>query len=337
MDFEEFVAFSVKHKASDLHLCSGHHPRLRIDGVLQSLQQYAPLSDSWTQILCQQLLNERQYLKLQQKGQLDFSYTTKHGQRLRGNFFQQQHGLSVAFRLVSSHCPELKALAAPAIIERLMQQEDGLILVTGATGNGKSTTLNAIIGAIHQQGGRHIITLEDPIEYIHNEGSGLIQQRDLSCHTHCASAALNAALRQDPDIILLGELRDTASIRLALTAAETGHLVLATLHTRTAAQAVDRLIDVFPAEEKACVRGQLAAGLVAVIAQKLARKRGGGRIALFEILVRSTAVSNLIREGKTHQLEGVMQTNGQLGMQTFSQGIQQRQKQKLLAEIEQEI
>ncbi|WP_339057221.1 PilT/PilU family type 4a pilus ATPase [Candidatus Regiella endosymbiont of Tuberolachnus salignus] len=331
MDFEQLIVLSTKHNASDLHLCSGHYPRLRIDGLLRPFPEYSPVNNNELQALCQQLLNEAQRLKLRQDGQLDFAYTTKNKQRLRGNFFQQQHGLSVAFRLISSHCPQLTALAVPDVIEQLMQQKDGLILITGATGSGKSTTLNAIIGAIHQQGGRHIITLEDPIEYIHEQGAGLIQQRDLGCHTHSASAALNATLRQDPDIILLGELRDTESIRLALTAAETGHLVLATLHTRTAAQAIDRLIDVFPAAEKIAVRGQLAAGLVAVIAQKLVNKQGGGRIALFEILTRSTAVSNLIREGKTHQLEGVMQTNGQLGMQTFIQGMQQRQRQGLLA------
>ena len=205
-----------------------------------------------------------------------------------------------------------------------MSNDNGLILVTGATGSGKSTTLAAMIDEINRHQPRHILTLEDPIEFLHRSRRSLIQQREIGRDSHSFDTALRAALREDPDVILLGELRDVATIRLALTAAETGHLVLATLHTRSAPQAVERLVDVFPAEEKSYVRAQLAGSLQAVIAQKLMRRPGGGRVAIFEVLTATAAVSNLIREGKTHQLASVLQTGAQSGMQTFEQGLQQR-------------
>ncbi|ACQ67235.1 type IV pili twitching motility protein PilT [Candidatus Williamhamiltonella defendens] len=330
MDFEKWIELGVKKKASDLHLCSAHYPRLRIDGELQVLEGYSRVDEKEIKMLSQTLLTEPKYLQLAEKGQLDFAFT-QNKQRLRGHFFKQQYGISAAFRFIPESCPDFDVLNIPAIVQQLMRQENGLILITGATGSGKSTTLNAVISAMNQRYARHIIILEDPIEYLHRDGLGLIQQRDLSLHTCSANAALSATLRQDPDIILLSELRDLESIRLALTAAETGHLVLATLHTRTAAQAVDRLIDVFPAEDKSCVRGQLASSLIAVLAQKLVLKEGGGRIPLFEVLVRTPAVSHLIREGKIHQLEDVMHRGSQWGMQTFTQHKEQLQQEGSLA------
>ncbi|WP_269936129.1 type IV pilus twitching motility protein PilT [Serratia liquefaciens] len=324
MDIGEFVALSVKHNASDLHLCTGHRPMLRIDGELQPLEGAEKLTETKMHRLCSALLQPQQRQQLQQQGQLDLALTLAGDIRLRANFFLQSLGVSLALRLIAGECPTLAALAAPDIISAMVRREDGLILVTGATGSGKSTTLAAMIDDINQHQRRHILTLEDPIEFIHRSRHSLIQQRELGRDSHSFDDALRAALREDPDVILLGELRDTTTIRLALTAAETGHLVLATLHTRSATQAVDRMVDVFPAEEKPYVRAQLAGSLQAVIAQKLLSRPGGGRVAIFEVLTATAAVSSMIREGKTHQLASVLQTGGQSGMQTFEQGLQQR-------------
>lgn len=330
MDIDEFVALSVKHNASDLHLCTGHLPMLRIDGELQAVESGEILTQQQMKAWCQTQLSKTMWQQLQQVGQLDLALALAGGTRLRANFFLQNTGVSVALRRIASQCPTLAELTTPEIIPALLQREDGLILVTGATGSGKSTTLAAMIDFINRHQRRHILTLEDPIEFIHRSQRSLIQQRELGRDTHSFDDALRAALREDPDVILLGELRDTTTVRLALTAAETGHLVLATLHTRSAPQAVERLVDVFPAEEKAYVRAQLASSLQAVIAQKLLSKPGGGRVAIYEILTATAAVSSMIREGKTHQLVSVLQTGAQSGMQTFEQGLQQRVAQGIL-------
>ncbi|CAI1917973.1 type IV pilus twitching motility protein PilT [Serratia fonticola] len=330
MDIDEFVALSVKHNASDLHLCTGHLPMLRIDGELQAVESGEILTQQQMAAWCQTQLSQTMWQQLQQVGQLDLALALADGTRLRANFFLQNAGVSVALRRIASQCPTLAELTTPEIIPALLQREDGLILVTGATGSGKSTTLAAMIDFINRHQRRHILTLEDPIEFIHRSQRSLIQQRELGRDTHSFDDALRAALREDPDVILLGELRDTTTVRLALTAAETGHLVLATLHTRSAPQAVERLVDVFPAEEKAYIRAQLASSLQAVIAQKLLSKPGGGRVAIYEILTATAAVSSMIREGKTHQLVSVLQTGAQSGMQTFEQGLQQRVAQGIL-------
>ncbi|WP_447873553.1 type IV pilus twitching motility protein PilT [Serratia fonticola] len=324
------MVFSVKHNASDLHLCTGHLPMLRIDGELQAVERGEILTQQQMVAWCQTQLSQTMWQQLQQVGQLDLALSLADGTRLRANFFLQNAGVSVALRRIASQCPTLAELTTPEIIPALLQREDGLILVTGATGSGKSTTLAAMIDFINRHQRRHILTLEDPIEFIHRSQRSLIQQRELGRDTHSFDDALRAALREDPDVILLGELRDTTTVRLALTAAETGHLVLATLHTRSAPQAVERLVDVFPAEEKAYVRAQLASSLQAVIAQKLLSKPGGGRVAIYEILTATAAVSSMIREGKTHQLVSVLQTGAQSGMQTFEQGLQQRVAQGIL-------
>jgi twitching motility protein PilT len=336
MDIDGLVGRSVKQNASDLHLCTGYPPMLRIDGELCRCEDLPVVKASVMQALSQQWLDTAQLDCLHQAGQVDKALTLGAGVRMRLNIFQQWHGLSAALRPIPAHCPDLATLHAPDVLQRLIMQEDGLILVTGATGSGKSTTLAALINHLNRHTARHIITLEDPIELIHTSQRCLIQQRELGQHTRSFSEAVRGALREDPDVLLLGELRDTESIRLALTAAETGHLVLATLHTRNATQAIDRLVDVFPAEEKAFVRAQLAGSLRAVIAQKLAvtkatEEQQGGRVALFEVLTSTPGVCNLIREGKTHQLADVLQTGAQAGMQTFVQSRQQRQSAGLLA------
>jgi twitching motility protein PilT len=331
MDIDEFVALSVKHNASDLHLCTGHLPMLRVDGELVPCESFGLVTVAGMEQLCSRFLDQHQQLDLQQHGQIDLAVTLAQGARLRVNLFQQQRGLSASLRPIPFLCPQLGQLQVPPLLSQWIQEEDGLILVTGATGSGKSTTLAAMIDYLNHHQQRHILTLEDPIEFLHTSARCLIQQRELGLHTHSFPLAIRAALREDPDVILLGELRDAETIRLALTAAETGHLVLATLHTRSATQAVDRLVDVFPAEEKAFVRAQLAGSLRAVIAQKLCPRPTGGRIALFETLTATPAVSNLIREGKTHQLPNILQTGSQAGMQTFEQSYAQRVKEGFLS------
>ncbi|PWC15800.1 type IV pili twitching motility protein PilT [Brenneria roseae subsp. americana] len=332
MDVGEWVALSVKHNASDLHLCSGHPPVWRIDGRLRFENTLPCLCSEQLEQWCAAWLEPVQQQQLRQSGQVDGALTLVDGQRLRVNVFRQRHGLSIALRLIPSSGFSLDALRAPRILSDLLERKDGLILVTGATGSGKSTTLAAMIGALNERHPRHVITLEDPIEFIHTSRQCLIQQREIGQHSVSFAQALRAALREDPDVILLGELRDTETIRLALTAAETGHLVFATLHTRGAAQAVDRLVDVFPGEEKAFVRSQLAACLQAVVAQRLLPMASGGRVALFEVLTATAAVGNLIREGKHHQLPSLIQTGTAAGMQTFEQSHLQRCREGLLSE-----
>ncbi|WP_435927821.1 type IV pilus twitching motility protein PilT [Dryocola sp. BD613] len=320
MDIEEIVALSVKHNASDLHLCSGQSARWRRQGRLEPFPETAPEPE----ILLAGWLAKEQREVLEDTGQIDFAVTLAGDIRLRVNAFRQYQGYSLALRLLASGCPKLEELSVPPMIPSLLQMPDGLILVTGATGSGKTTTLAAMVDRLNHRLDGHILTLEDPVEFVHRSGRCLIQQREPGVHCQTFAAGLKAALREDPDVILLGELRDGETIRLALTAAETGHLVLATLHTRGAAQAVERLVDVFPAEEKDHVRSQLAGSLKAVLAQKLLPAKQGGRVALYELLVNTPAVANLIREGKTHQLPGLLQTGQQHGMQSFAQSKAER-------------
>lgn len=323
MNMEEIVALSVKHNVSDLHLSNAWPARWRKRGRLEAAPFPIPDMDS----LLAQWLDARQLAVFQQEGQLDFAVTLTGNQRLRASAFRQQRGISLALRLLPSRCATLEALATPAALPELLASENGLILVTGATGSGKSTTLAAMVDWLNRHTDGHILTLEDPIEYIYASQRCLIQQREIGVHCSSFAAGLRAALREDPDVILLGELRDSETIRLALTAAETGHLVLATLHTRGAAQAVERLVDTFPAQEKEPVRSQLAGSLRAVLSQKLEPDKQEGRVALFELLINTPATGNLIREGKTHQLPHVIQTGQQAGMMTFAQSWQQRQAQ----------
>ncbi|MEH2921591.1 type IV pilus twitching motility protein PilT [Samsonia erythrinae] len=331
MELDEWIARSVKHNASDLHLCSGHPPVLRADGRLQPENTLPHLTPEQVAQWCDNWLTPAQSAQLQRDGQVDGALMLPGGQRLRANVFRQREGLSAALRIIPSVQPSLEEMHAPAILSTLLEKSNGLILITGATGSGKSTTLAAMVGALNDSRDRHIITLEDPIEFIHVSRRSLIQQREMGSHCASFAQALRAALREDPDVILLGELRDTETIRLALTAAETGHLVLSTLHTRTASQAVERLIDVFPGEEKAYVRSQLATCLQAVVTQTLLPAAQGGRIAIYEVLTATTAVTNLIREGKTHQLPGLIQTGAAAGMQTFEQNYQQRRRDGLIS------
>ncbi|MDF2776985.1 MAG: twitching motility protein [Enterobacteriaceae bacterium] len=328
MDMEDIVALSVKHNVSDLHLCSAWPPRWRRQGKLED----APFPPPDIQAILRDTLTDEQQGEWWANRQVDFALALASQQRLRASAFMHHHGISLALRLLPTTCPKLYALDTPPALEQILACDSGLVLVTGATGSGKSTTLAAMVDYLNHRLAGHILTLEDPVEFVHQGAQCLIEQREIGQHCPSFADGLRAALREDPDVILIGELRDSETIRLALTAAETGHLVLATLHTRGAAQAVERLIDTFPAEEKAWVRSQLAGSLQAVLAQKLEADKQGGRVALFELLVNTPAVANLIRDGKTHQLPGLMQTGQLAGMQTFSQSRQQRVAAGRLAE-----
>ena len=323
MDMEEIVALSVKHNVSDLHLCSDSPPRWRRLGKLEPAPFPAP---DVAQLLKEWLSDEQQGVWWAD-GHVDFAVSLTGGQRLRASAFVHIKGISLTLRLLPVSCPTLSDLDAPRAIPELLSNDNGLVLVTGATGSGKSTTLAAMVDHLNRHSDGHILTLEDPVEYIYQSNRCLIQQREIGLNCTSFSQALRAALREDPDVILLGELRDSETIRLALTAAETGHLVLATLHTRGAAQAIERLVDTFPAQEKDPVRNQLAGSLRAVLAQKLIRDSRGGRVALYEMLVNTPAAANLIREGKTWQLPGIIQTGQQAGMQNFDQSLVERRSQ----------
>lgn len=313
---DSILALSVAQNASDLHLSSGCSPMIRVNGQLKYLNQ-SQLSAEDLALKLNQLLSVSQQHKLQQDKQLDFAYEDIELGRFRGNIFYQQQGISAAFRIISANIPTLSEINVPAIFYDLVNKNNGLILVTGATGSGKSTTLAAMIEYINQHQAKHIITLEDPIEFIYSNKKSLIQQREIARHIVDFNQALHSLLRQDPDVILLGELRDMDTIQAALTAAETGHLVLATLHTQSAIQSLERLVDVFPGETKAFIRAQLSNSLQAIINQTLVAKPEGGRKACYEVLINTPAVSHLIREGKNNQIMTLMQTGQQYGMQVM--------------------
>ena len=302
--------------ASDLHLSAGYAPRIRRDGKLQLLQQGA---DNVLPELLLQVLDKRQQAQLERDKHYDFALELHAGERYRAHYFYQQSGLSAVFRVIPMSIPSLDELFASNGLRLAAAVDTGLVLVTGATGSGKSTTLAAILEHKNQCQQSHIVTLEDPIEFSFESKQSIISQRQYGQHYDDFNQALRAVLRADPDIIMLGELRDLETIRLALTAAETGHLVLASLHTRNASNCINRLVDVFPAVEKELVRTALADSLRAVIAQQLVAARGGGRIAVFESLLVNTAVANLIRQNQAVQLLSCIQTGAQQGMQSFQQ------------------
>lgn len=321
MDINELLAFSVKQNASDLHISPEEPPILRIHGELSPIQDHPSLDTATTQQMIFSLLSEKQKKELETKWDLDFGIEIKNS-RFRVNAFYQSNGIAAVFRVIPKSVPTLDELEMPSIFKKLLQLPNGLILVTGPTGSGKSTTLAAMVNHINMNYASHIITIEDPIEFTHKSQKSLISQRQVARDTHHFSSALRAALREDPDVILVGEMRDLETIRLALTAAETGHLVMATLHTSSAPRAVSRIIDVFPSGEKGIIKNLLSESLQAVICQTLVKTLAGGRAAAFEIMIGTNAIRNLIREDKIAQMYSAVQTGGAVGMCTLDQYLQ---------------
>lgn len=316
MRIDDLLARAVEMFASDLHVSVGCQPTFRVHGRLVKEGQFITVGDIrlWTD----SILTERQKTSLQQEGQTDFAYSTGNLSRFRCNAFLTSGEIGLAIRMIQKFVPSLTDLGLPDILQELSKTSQGLILVTGPTGSGKSTTLAAILREINTRLERHIITLEDPIEYCHENDRSVVHQREVGRDTLSFSVALRSALRQDPDVIMVGELRDLETVRTAVTASETGHLVLASLHTGDAVQTIDRLIDMFPSDQQPQIRAQLADVLCAVVSQRLLPQRSEvGRVALVELLLNTPAVANLIRTQKTHQLRSVMQTSRQSGMQTF--------------------
>ncbi|WP_251975670.1 type IV pilus twitching motility protein PilT [Salinicola avicenniae] len=316
MDITELLAFSAKHGASDLHLSAGLPPMIRVDGDMRRLNVPA-LDDGQARRLIYDVMNDRQRRDFEAELETDFSFEVAGVARFRVNAFTQGRGAGAVFRTIPSNVRTVDDLDLGDVFRRLAMLPRGLVLVTGPTGSGKSTTLAAMIDYINTHRQDHILTIEDPIEFVHESKLCLINQREVHRDTRGFAPALRSALREDPDVILVGELRDLETIRLALTAAETGHLVFGTLHTTSAAKTIDRIIDVFPGEEKGMVRSMLSESLQGVISQTLLKREGGGRIAAHEILVASAAIRNLIREGKVAQMYSAIQTGGGLGMQTL--------------------
>ena len=318
MDITELLAFSVQHKASDLHLSSGVSPMIRVDGDVRRINIPA-LADKDVNSLVYDIMNDNQRKDYEQNLEVDFSFEVPNLARFRVNAFNSNRGPAAVFRTIPSEVLTLDDLGAPDIFKTISDTPRGLVLVTGPTGSGKSTTLAAMVDYINQNKHHHILTIEDPIEFVHDNKLSLINQREVHRDTHSFSNALRSALREDPDVILVGELRDLETIRLAMTAAETGHLVFGTLHTTSAPKTIDRIIDVFPGEEKAMVRSMLSESLRAVISQTLLKKIGGGRVAAHEIMIAVPAIRNLIREDKIAQMYSSIQTGASHGMQTMDQ------------------
>ncbi len=307
----------VKKKSSDLHLQVGLPPMLRVDGKLIAINGAQVLTDEDVESLVFAILDEDQKQILLKDKEFDFSFAFGDLGRFRVNAFHERGNLAAALRLIPNEILTIEQLGLPPIVSKFAEYPRGLVLVTGPTGSGKSTTLAAMIHKINMERAEHIITIEDPIEYTHRSKRSVIVQREVHYDTYSFSAALRSALREDPDVVLIGEMRDLETIASAITIAETGHLVFATLHTNSAAQSIDRIIDVFPPHQQSQIRSQLSNILMAVCSQRLIPTIGGGRVAAAEILVATPAVRNIIREGKTHQLEAVIQTGAEFGMQSM--------------------
>jgi twitching motility protein PilT len=321
MDVSELLIFMVDNKGSDLHVSSGEPPVVRINGDMMKIE-VPPMDKDEVHNMIYDILNDQQRKVFEENLELDFSFALGDIARFRVNVFKQQRGDAAVFRTIPTKIPSFEELNLPKVFMDIARLEKGLVLVTGPTGSGKSTTLAAMVDLINREEKGHILTVEDPIEFVHQSKGCLVNQRELGPHTRSFSNALRSALREDPDVILVGEMRDLETISLALTAAETGHLVFGTLHTSGAPKTVDRVIDVFPAAQQAQVRSMFSESIQAVITQALFRRKDRkGRVAGFEIMIGNPAVRNLIREGKIAQIPSIMQTSKALGMQTMEAAV----------------
>jgi twitching motility protein PilT len=329
MDITELLTFSAKNNASDLHISAGEPPIIRVDGDIRRINVPA-MDNTEVRAMVYDIMNDKQRKDFEEFLETDFSFEIPGLARFRVNAFNQNRGIAAVFRTIPSKVLSLEDLGAPEIFKQISDNPRGIVLVTGPTGSGKSTTLAAMVDYKNEHSSEHILTIEDPIEFVHKSKKCLVNQREVHRDTLGFSEALRSALREDPDVILVGELRDLETIELALTAAETGHLVFGTLHTSSAAKTIDRIIDVFPAAEKSMVRSMLSESLRAVISQTLMKKVGGGRIAAHEIMIGTPAIRNLIREDKVPQMYSAIQTGGAVGMQTLDQCLQDLVRRQLV-------
>ncbi len=334
MDVSDLLAFSVKNKASDLHLSAGLPPMIRVHGDVRKINMPA-MDHSQVHDMVYDIMSDGQRKFYEENLECDFSFEIPNLARFRVNAFNQSRGASAVFRTIPSTVLTLEQLGCPAIFKEIAATPRGIVLVTGPTGSGKSTTLAAMVDYINENDPSHILTVEDPIEFVHKSKKCLINQREVGPHTLSFANALRSALREDPDVILVGEMRDLETIRLALTAAETGHLVFGTLHTSSAAKTVDRIVDVFPAAEKEMVRSMLSESLRCVISQTLLKTKDGmGRVAAHEIMIGTPAIRNLIRENKVAQMYSAIQTGQNVGMQTLDQNLQDLVKRNIISPAE---
>ena len=318
---DQYFKYLVEAGGSDLHLSEGQPPKVRVNGTISAISDENLEGQAFKNLLAE-ICDPQAFQKYLEEGDLDFAYEMDETSRFRCNYFKQQHGLGAVFRLIPTKIATLEELGVPTVVKEFAHMRSGLVLVTGPTGSGKSTTLASLIDVINKERNEHIITLEDPIEYLHKHNQSIVNQREIGLDTDSYGNALRAALREDPDIILVGEMRDFDTISTAITAAETGHLVFSTLHTIGAAPTIERIIDVFPPHQQNQIRSQLASVLEAVISQQLLPTIDGkSRVAAFEVMLGTPAIKNLIREDKAHQIPSIMQTSKKIGMQTMDDSL----------------
>lgn len=329
---QKILRYAVDRKCSDVHISSGAVPSMRVDGDIVNIPNAPILDSSWMLEILHSIMNDVQKKIYEDTWELDFSIAFDENVRFRVNAFKTISGPAAVFREIPTKIKTLADINTPEVIKTLTKSKKGLILVVGPTGSGKSTTLAAMIDEINKSYTSHIITIEDPVEFVHKNQKSIINQREIGNSTLSFSNALKSSLREDPDVILVGEMRDVETIRLALTAAETGHLVFGTLHTNSAAQTINRIIDVFPAEDKAVVRSMLSVSIKAVISQRLIKKDGGGRHALFEVMIANSSIRNLIREDKIPQINSIMELGKKSGMITMKESIQDLLDKKIISQ-----